>query len=300
MPEQRRSRGAGRAGQSWERTTRPEAHVCFDRHLKIAAGNSLPPTTRGPLPDRPARPNCRGTMGVGRRCHFHRFGLFLAGFWKAAARAAKAGTETGESRERDSHPSSPSISVGAARWIPPTPAGFAIAPGAPSAACCERGGPVAIGPSASNIARVGLARRARWACRATSWPDRRGQWHHRPPDQMMARRDVQPGPRARRALVPLGRSAAQCAECSEMEPRHSTRCRYFEQPALGPRFMCFPALAVVASPRESRPSQSAASGTASRPPLSRRQAGHARPRSGCPGLVLLRICTPSSVLPLLP
>lgn len=33
---------------------------------------------------------------------------------------------------------------------------------------------------------LGLSRRASLACRATSWPDRRREWRHWPPDQMMA------------------------------------------------------------------------------------------------------------------
>lgn len=103
-PGSRKIKSKERKEQSWAKLIRersqPEAHVCFDRHLKIAAGSFPPHLVPRPLLDTilvdlsaaqlPVR-DC-----VGRRCHFHRFGLFLAEFWKAAARAAKAGTETSE------------------------------------------------------------------------------------------------------------------------------------------------------------------------------------------------------------
>lgn len=50
-----------------------------------------------------------------------------------------------------------------------------------------------IGPFSQRLVAVhgvscwnfGLSRRASLSCRATSWPDRRPEWHDRPPDQMM-------------------------------------------------------------------------------------------------------------------
>lgn len=43
-----------------------------------------------------------------------------------------------------------------------------------------------VGVHGVSCCNFGLSRRASLACRATSWPDRRPEWHHRPPDQMMA------------------------------------------------------------------------------------------------------------------